>query len=172
MGDVTADGTADYIFMANDNGNGIKAYVAVSSGSGFGTPQLWWNGTGWSYAYSKFSLGDVDKNSALDVIVTTIPAGDGTAAYPLLSTWQSFWQRPAWWSDSGTGWSGITPFTGDVTGDGKADYVWIADDNGVGTKAYVGVSNGSSSFGIPRSGGTAPAGATAACMPTLGAYIT
>jgi hypothetical protein len=53
---------------------------------------------------------------------------------------------PAWWSDTGVVWSGITPLVG---GGGKADYLFAANDNGTGTKAYVGVSNGSNRLGIP-----------------------
>src|SRR4029450_13716002 len=75
VSDVTGDNKADYIFAANDHGTRIKVYVAASSGSGFGGPPEWWSGPGWSYANSKFSLGDVDKNGAADLVVTTIPVG-------------------------------------------------------------------------------------------------
>jgi hypothetical protein len=166
VGDVTADGKADYIFMANDNGNGIKAYVAASSGSGFGTPSVWWNGSGWSYANSKFSLGDVDNNGAKDVVVTTIPTGGGAAAYPLLSTWSGFWQQSAWWTDSGTGWSGITPFTGDVTGDSKADTSGSRTTTARPPRPMSASRTGAAASAPPRCGGTAPAGATAASRPT------
>ena len=88
VGDVTGDGKADYVYAVNNNNTGINVYVAASTGSGFSAPQLWWNGTGWSYNYSKFNLGDVDHNGAEDLVITTIPGGGGSAAYVLLSTWQ------------------------------------------------------------------------------------
>ena len=149
VGDVNGDHKADYVFIANNPGVGVNVYVALSTGSGFGVPQLWWNGTGFGYGGIKASLADVDGNGGADLILTTSQPSGGSAALVLLSTFQSFWYQGAWWSDPNTGWAGITPLVGDVNGDGKADFIFLANNNGVGTNAYVALSTGSG-FGIPQ----------------------
>jgi surface antigen len=150
VGNVAGDNKADYVFAANDNNTGIKIYVAASSGNGFSVPGLWVNLPGWSYTNSKFNLGDIDNNGKADLVITTIPTGGGTAAYVLMNGAGGFSTPSAWWSDSGVGWSGMTPMLGDVTNDGRADYVFAANDNNAGIKVYVAATNAQATgFGTP-----------------------
>jgi hypothetical protein len=86
---------------------------------------------------------DVDGNGGADLVVTSAQAGGGSAAMVAVSTYESFWMQPAWWQDPGTGWAGITPLVGDINGDRKADYVFLADAGAEGTRAYVARSTGS-----------------------------
>lgn len=48
-GDVNGDGKSDYVFLTREASGFIKAFVSKSTGSGFQTPQLWWDGTGYGY---------------------------------------------------------------------------------------------------------------------------
>jgi len=48
--DVNGDRRADFVYLTNEGANGTKAFVALSTGSGWIAPQLWWNGTGWGYS--------------------------------------------------------------------------------------------------------------------------
>jgi hypothetical protein len=112
------------------------------------TQQLWWNGTGMSYTGIKPTIGDVDGNGGTDLILTTSePAG--SKAFVLLSTYISFLSPQMWWDGTGLSWSGITPFTGDVDGNKKADYIYMTDEGANGTKAFVSKSSGSA-FAAPQ----------------------
>jgi hypothetical protein len=55
-GDVNGDKKADFVYLTNEGANGTKGFVAKSTGSGFTTPQLWWNGTGLMYGGIKAYL--------------------------------------------------------------------------------------------------------------------
>lgn len=144
-GDVNGDKKADLVFLTDEGVNGTKAFVALSNGSGFGTPQLWWTGTDFMFSGIKASLGDVDNNSAEDIVITTNEA-NGSKAFVLFSTWQGFLSPQLWWSDTGISWSGMTPMVGDTNGDKKADYIFLTNEGANGTKAFVAKSNGSSGF--------------------------
>jgi surface antigen len=134
-GDVNGDKKADYVFLTNEGANGTKAYVALSTGSGFLSPQQWWNGTGVMYSGVKASLGDVDGNGCKDLVVTTNEA-TGSKAFSLLSTCNTFLAPQQWWDGAGYSWSGITPLVGDVDGNGCADLVITTNEGANGTKAF------------------------------------
>ena len=145
VGDVNGDKKADLVFLTNEGTNGTKAYVALSNGTSFGTPQLWYNMTGLMYSGIKPSLGDVDGNGCEDLVLTT-DESNGSKAYVLPSTCQGFLAPQQWWDGTGYGWSGITPMVSDTNGDKKADYMFITDEGTNGTKAFVATSNGSTGF--------------------------
>jgi len=144
VGDVTGDNKADYVFVTNDYSNGVKAFVAKSNGSSFDTPRLWWNGAGYSYEGIKVSLADMDNNNADDLVVTALRSDAYADVRVALSTWEGFMQPDVWHTLYGYGWEGITPLTGDVTGDDKADYAFITNEHSRGVKAFVSKSSGSS----------------------------
>jgi hypothetical protein len=150
VGDVDNDKKADYLFLTNEGPNGIKIFVAKSNGSSsFYAPQIWYNATGWNYAGIKTTLGDVDGNGCEDLVLTT-QESVGSKAFILRSTYQSFMAPAYWWNGSAFGWSGITPLTGDVNGDKKADYIVLTNEGTNGTKAFVSLSNGETGFGSPQ----------------------
>lgn len=142
------DKAADLVLLTNSASGNVQAWVGVSSRSSFVGPNLWWDGTGYGYSGIKPVTGDVDGNGADDLILTTAEPIGGSAAQVLLSTWQGFLAPHTWWQDAGTGWTGITPMVADVTGDGKADFAFLAD-GGTGSPVYVGTSTGSS-FDTPQ----------------------
>lgn len=144
VGDVTGDNRADYVFVTNEYSNGVKAFVAKSNGSGFDAPKLWWSGPGYGYNGIKLSLADMDNNNADDLVITAL-RDDGYADVRVgLSTWQGFMTPNVWRSLDGYGWDGITPLTGDVTGDNRGDYVFVTNEYSHGVKAFVSKSSGSS----------------------------
>ena len=169
VGDLNNDGKSDYMFMANDNNTGVKFYVALSSGSGFSTPGLWVNLPGWSYSAIKPTLGDLNADGRDDLVLTTIPVGGGTAAYVLLNSSSGFGSPAAWWQDSSVGWSGITPMVGDLTGDGRVDYTFLANDNNTGVKFYVAATNAQGNgFGAPALWRNLPGWGYSGIKPSLG----
>ena len=143
VADVTGDKKADVVFLTNEGANGIKAYAVASTGTGLGTPALWWTGTGYGYNGIKASTGDVDNNGASDLVLTAQRADGYADVLVLLSTWQGFMSPQKWLDLSGYGWSGIKPFSADTDGDAKADYIFVTNEGANGIKAYVAKSNAS-----------------------------
>jgi hypothetical protein len=148
VGDVNGDRRADYVVLTNEGANGTKAFVATSNGTRFGFAQLWWDGLGWGYSGIKPSLGDVDRNGGVDLVLTTSEPS-GAAAYALTSTYGTFQAPKLWWNGVGFGWSGITPLVGDVKGDRMADYTFLTNEGANGTKAFVATST-CSDFAAPQ----------------------
>lgn len=156
VADVNGDKKSDYVFVAN-SGPGVRIYVALSNGSGFGVPQLWWNGDGYGYQGAKVLLGDVDGNGAADVVFVRPDNGGGIVVNVSLSTWQSYLTPMQWWASTDYGFANVTPILGDVKitidpvkqkSDGAVDLVLMADFGGGGTRLYV-LTSSRSSFIAP-----------------------
>ncbi len=144
VGDMTGDHKADLVIMTNEGTNGTKVFVARAQTSNFAADQLWINTTWW-YPGLKPSLGDVDGNGCADVVFTTNEGSNGSKAFALFSTCSNGFLSPVQvWNGSAFSWSGITPFVGDVNGDGCADYVFLTDEGTNGTKVFVASSVGGS----------------------------
>lgn len=142
------DMAEDLIIITNEGNYGSKGHVLVSSRSSFVGPQAWWNGAGYGFEGIKPVAGDMDGNGATDLVLVTNEPSGGSAAHVALSTWEGFLPLQTWWRDSGVGWNGITPMIGDVNGDKKYDYAFMAD-SGSGTHVYVAQSFGSG-LGVPQ----------------------
>jgi hypothetical protein len=100
-------------------------------------------------ATTLYALGDIDGNGGADLVLTIKEPGGGSAAMAAVSTYEGFWLQAPFWRDAGTGWAGITPLVGDVNGDRKADYVFLANAGAESTRAYVARSAGGL-FGAPQ----------------------
>ncbi len=156
VGDVNGDGNADYVFAANAGNGGVAVYVALSSGNGFGIPQLWWSGNQFDYNATKFSFGDVDGNGGDDLILS-VPQPGGVAIYTMLSTYQGYWlQNQPWLTLSGWSWQHTTPMIADTyitvsplnhLPDRAADLILLTSSTNGNAQAWVGASSQSSFVG-------------------------
>jgi hypothetical protein len=138
VGDVNGDGKADLIGFGLDG-----VYVALSTGSGFGSVSRWTSAFdlshGWTVKDFVRTVGDVNGDGKADLI------GFGQdGVYVALSNGTSFDPVPSRWTsafDLSHGWT-VKDFVrtmGDVNGDGKADLIGFGLDG-----AYVALSNGTS----------------------------
>lgn len=121
VADVTGDGKADYIFIANNGAAGVVVYVAASTGSSFSAPVVWWHdsGTGWSGITPL--VGDVNGDKQDDYVFLA-NSGSGTNAYVATSSGSTFAVPQLWWQSS-WGYGGIKANLGDMDGNGGADLV-------------------------------------------------
>jgi len=85
---------------------------------------------------------DYDKNGADDLALVTDEPGGGIAVSVGRSTHAGFWMQ-TWWQDPYTRWASVTPLSGDVSGDGAADYVYLLP-TGTRAQAWVAKSNAGS----------------------------
>jgi hypothetical protein len=138
LGDVNGDGRDDVI--AFTRGDAADVYVALSNGSGFGTPTKWHD---WFAAYTEApAVGDFNGDGKDDVATFT-RAGSGDV-YVATSTGSSFTGTGVKWHD----WfciNGEAPAVGDFNGDGRDDLVTFT--RGDAADVYVATSTGSSFSG-------------------------
>jgi C1A family cysteine protease len=142
VADVNDDKRADIIgFGYND------VYVALSTGSGFGAPQIWNTAfgvnDGWDAKTVKV-VGDVNNDRKADIV------GFGVNdVFVSLSTGSGFGAASLWHDNFGytDGWDDNTvKIVGDVTGDKRADIVGFGINDVVFAAANV---NGTA-FGVPQ----------------------
>ncbi|GIH06658.1 hypothetical protein Rhe02_47250 [Rhizocola hellebori] len=134
IGDVTGDKVADYTFTT-PSPTGVKAWMLKSTYAGLAQPQVWWDGSGWVYSRIKANLGDIDGNGANDLVLTYREPDGSTSLHIGRSTLSGFWVQ-LWWYDPYTSWDWMTPFVGNVNGDGNDDYGFTTPSPG-GTGAWV-----------------------------------
>ena len=126
VGDVDGDGMADLVGFGQDG-----VYIALSTGSGFGTISQWTTSFdlshGWTVSQYVRTVGDVNNNGkadlvgfGLDGVYISLPFGSGFSLPSRRTT--SF--------DLSHGWtvSDYVRTVGDVNGDGKADLVGFGLD--------------------------------------------
>jgi surface antigen len=146
-GDMTGDGKADLVYITAEPAGDIKVFVFRSTGAAFGAPEEW-SSAGFGYSGVKAWLGDVDNNNAVDVVLVTNEGAAGVKTFVMRSTHQGLLTPEQWTPMIGVGWNGITPMSGDVTGDNKADLVYITAE-AVGIKVFILRSTGAA-FGAPE----------------------
>lgn len=86
---------------------------------------------------------DINGDGNDEMLLLTHDPDGATGANVALSTNSGFWMQSEWWHDIYTDWSSMKPLVGDVTGDGKADLVYLIP-TASGTQAWVLRSNGNS----------------------------
>jgi subtilisin-like proprotein convertase family protein len=145
VADVTGDGRTDAIFRVKGPGTiGLTPgdlWVERSTGTAFGSPELWSNGWGTSY---ELYFADATGDGKADLIARVLSTGE---VLVFASTGTTF-------SSAGTtlwsyGWSsGYDLYFGDVNGDLRADLIgrYYGPAAGLTGDVYVALSNGSSSF--------------------------
>jgi len=143
VGDVNGDGRDDIIVFAL--GASHDVYVALSTGTGFGTTMKWHESFGSDG--EQVMLGDVDGDGRDDLVDFTL--GANHIVYVALSTGTGFGPYEQWHNVFGS--DGNQMRVGDVNGDGKDDVVgYTLGPASAANAVWVALSTGSS-FGTPQS---------------------
>jgi hypothetical protein len=141
LADVNGDGRADIVGFASDG-----VYVALSTGTSFGSPSRWSSGfgagSGWlnNTDYPRM-LVDVNGDGLADVVgfasnAVTVALSTG-ASFAAPAAWSTSFVYTAGWGAPRTHWDIYPRRFADVNGDGKADLVGFASDG-----VYVALSTG------------------------------
>jgi hypothetical protein len=123
MVDLTGDGRADYVY----NRDGTREiWVMVSTGSGFAADRKWGERThGVGYAGRSEWLVDVNGDDRADYVYNR---DDTREIRVMLSTGSGFAADRKWGERTrGVGYDGASEWMVDLTGDGRADYVYNQD---------------------------------------------
>jgi hypothetical protein len=137
IGDVNGDGRDDIITFTRNSLADV--YVALSTGTGFGTSVKWHDFFG--LAGETPGVGDVNGDGKADLVVFS----QGTLAdvYVALSTGTGFGGSVKWHDFFAT--AGESPRIGDFNGDGKADIATFTTN--AAADVYVATSNGAGFVG-------------------------
>lgn len=141
-GDFDLDGFKDLIGFYNYNNRHTRAWFLKGFGGGFYVPSIWWDSAGryWDAAATRFSVGDFNGDSLLDVFALFSYKNKRASAWVFTNRGNSFTDPVKLW-DSGPGnWDGERTkiVSGDFDGDGIASSVAAVYgmENG-GTTIYI-----------------------------------
>ncbi|GLH99981.1 M23 family metallopeptidase [Phytohabitans aurantiacus] len=152
-GDFTGDGRADAGLLYNYGSGRSALFVAASTGSGFGWPQMWWDsGVGnFEWERVKLTVGDYNNDGRADAGLLYNYGNARSALFVAASTGTGFGWPQAWW-DSGSGnfeWERVKLVSGDFTGDGRADGGLLYNYGNARSALFVATSTGTG-FGWPQ----------------------
>lgn len=139
-GDVTGDGKDDLVYGRVLGSNQVQWYVRRSSGSSFGSLQVWRSDAG--DAGDIFRLADVTGDGKDDLVYGRPLSSTTVRWYVRPSTGKSFGDYSTWSSDAGD--IGDIFMIGDVDDDGLADLTYGRTLSATEVRWYVRHSNGGS----------------------------
>ncbi len=101
-GDVNRDGKADAIILYDNGGGTSTLYAFLSTGSSFTQKRFWKSNVGkFSWARSKLSAGDVNRDGKADAIILYDCGKKTSALYAFISNGSSFTSKRFWVSSAG-----------------------------------------------------------------------
>jgi hypothetical protein len=145
LADVNGDGKADAIAFNHGLNGQNNVYVALSSGTSFGSPQAW--SSFFCQSGEVCRVADVNGDGKADVIAFNYGLNGANAVYVGLSNGSSFGSPQEWSTFFCL--NGEDCEVADVNGDRQSDLIAYNHGLNGGTAAFVGLSNGSS-FGSPQ----------------------
>ncbi|WP_418063684.1 protein kinase domain-containing protein [Pimelobacter simplex] len=128
-GDVDGDGHADLIEMGTPPRGGVDIQVFVAGDGSFADPRKWTDQPGWTFAESRYTVGDLDRDGRADVLVARKVDG-GTELVPLLSTGDGFRATDGTPGRIERPLDRLAIVAADVTGDRASDLVALDRDRG------------------------------------------
>lgn len=126
--DMNGDGREDLLWLKSAGASTGRLKVALSDGTNYREGELWWTGdTGVPLAGARLRVGDFNADQREDVAIIGRGAGEGTRMVMLkrkaYGKTDKFADPVVWW-DGAQEYGRINGlWTGDLTGDGRADLV-------------------------------------------------
>ncbi len=121
--DIDGDGKKDLVVMHRGGTDGVNLWWFRSTGTGFASPVLLSNPSGFSYNSSKLTAADYSGDGKDDVLITHISGTDAVNHWVFTSTGSGL-NGPVLWSYLSTfSWSNEQIVSTDIDGDGKSDIV-------------------------------------------------
>ncbi|WP_433607365.1 FG-GAP repeat domain-containing protein [Dactylosporangium sp. CA-139114] len=135
-GDFTGDGKADIGAFYRYDGALTKLFVFTATGNGFSPPAVWWDtGAGnWDASRMLPAAGDFNGDGKVDIASFYDYGGCTAAVWNLTSTGTAIGAVGKPWTGTGSWCLPDTRkvLTGDVDGDGKAEFIAISGTTGAG----------------------------------------
>ena len=179
-GDFNGDGRADVAQFYDYGSSQTKLWVHWSqTNSTFSGPNLQWDSGQWVWIWgdSKFVAGDFTGDGKTDIAAVYAPnhTFDGriaTATFTARTDGTGLNGPVTQWDSGGNAfhWANVTPYTGDYTGDGKADLALLYQTGGgpYQSQVWISASAGATLAGPAEAanGGIGPVGAGSVALDT------